>query len=130
MLLSKGEELGRLHRSLLPLDEVDFGAEGFGARIQPYRSVLADGESLDVEVEVRNPLRRACRLRVDLVAPAGWQVTPPRREVDVNALDEACVRFTVVPAPGVRCRRARLAANLVAGDRDFGQQAEALVDVG
>lgn len=44
MLLAKGEELARLHRALLPLDEVDFGAEGFGARILPYRSVVVNGE--------------------------------------------------------------------------------------
>jgi glyoxylase-like metal-dependent hydrolase (beta-lactamase superfamily II) len=130
MLLAKGEELARLHRDLLPLDEVDFGAEGFGARILPYRAVLRDGEHLDLDVEVRNPLRERCRLRVDLVVPAGWRVAPARREVEVDALAEECVHFTVVPAPGTTCRRARLAANLTAGDRDFGQQAEALVDVG
>lgn len=129
MLLAKGEELARLHRSLLPLDEVDFGAEGFGARIFPYRSVVRGGQKLDLEVEVRNPLPRACRLRIDLVAPVAWQVSPPRQEIDVDALGEACVDFKVLPPPGWPCRRARLAANLTAGDRDFGQQAEALVDV-
>ncbi|HEY0539195.1 MAG TPA: MBL fold metallo-hydrolase [Actinoallomurus sp.] len=128
MLLAKGEELARLHRALLPLDEVDFGAEGFGARIQPYRSTVAAGESVELEVEVRNPFGRGCRLRVDLIAPDGWQVSPSRREVDAEPHGEAVVRFAVVPPPGRR-RRARLAANLTAGDRDFGQQAEALVNV-
>jgi hypothetical protein len=128
MLLAKGEELARLHRTLLPLDEVDFGAEGFGARVLPYRSAVTGGESQEFEVEVRNPFRRRTTLRVDLVAPEGWQVTPARRETEAEPLGEAVVRFTVVPPPGRR-RRARVAANLIAGDRDFGQQAEALVDV-
>jgi glyoxylase-like metal-dependent hydrolase (beta-lactamase superfamily II) len=128
MLLAKGEELARLHRTLLPLSEVDFGAEGFGARVHPYRSVVADGENLQLEVEVRNPFRHRSVLCVDLVAPPDWQVTPGRREVEVDALGEACVQFKVVPAGPPR-RRVRLAANLIAGDRDFGQQAEALVDV-
>ncbi|GAA4493902.1 hypothetical protein GCM10023191_032150 [Actinoallomurus oryzae] len=128
MLLAKGEELARLHRALLPLDEVDFGAEGFGARILPYRSVVAGGESQELEVEVVNPFRQRCELRVDLVAPAGWRVTPASRVVEAEGRGEAVARFTVVPPPGRR-RRARLAANLTAGDRDFGQQAEALVDV-
>ena len=35
---AEGARLAELHRELLPLDEVDFGAEGFGARIEPYRS--------------------------------------------------------------------------------------------
>ena len=71
MLLAKGEELARLHRTLLPLEEVDFGAEGFGARILPYRSVVAGGDSLEFVVEVRNPFRRPSTLRVDLVVPDG-----------------------------------------------------------
>jgi glyoxylase-like metal-dependent hydrolase (beta-lactamase superfamily II) len=128
MLLAKGEELARLHRSLLPLDEVDFGAEGFGARVHPYRSVVGGGEAQPLEVEVRNPFRHPCVLRVDLVVPGGWRAEPGHREVEVGALGEACVRFEVVPPEGER-RRARVAANLTAGDRDFGQQAEALVDV-
>jgi glyoxylase-like metal-dependent hydrolase (beta-lactamase superfamily II) len=128
MLLAKGEELARLHRTLLPLEEVDFGAEGFGARVLPYRSAAAGGQSLRLEVEVRNPFRRPCPLRVDLVAPEGWTVSPGSAEVEAGPLAEATVEFTVVPPPGAR-RRARLAANLTAGDRDFGQQAEALVDV-
>ncbi|MER7892252.1 MBL fold metallo-hydrolase [Micromonospora sp. NPDC094482] len=129
MLLSKGEELARLHRALLPLDEVDFGAEGFGARILPYRSTVTGGEPVQLEVEVRNPFRRRCGLRVDLAVPAGWQVSPGQRAVEVDALGEACVRFDVLPPPGTTQRRARVAANLTAGDRNFGQQAEALVDV-
>lgn len=128
MLLAKGEELARLHRTLLPLDEVDFGAEGVGARILPYRSTVAAGDSIELDVEVRNPFRQPSRLRVDLVAPDGWRVTPEESEVYCPALGETTVRFTVAPAGGSR-RRARVAANLTAGDRDFGQQAEALVDV-
>lgn len=130
MLLARGEELASLHRRLLPLDEVDFGLEGFGARVVPYRPVAAGGASLPLEVEVRNPFRRGSLLRVDLVVPDGWQATPPRREVRVEALGEARVRFDVLAPRSERGRRrARVAANLTADDRDFGQQAEALVDV-
>ncbi len=129
MLLAKGEELARLHRALLPLDEADFGAEGFGARVTPYRSSVTGGEELEMDVEVRNPYRHPCVLRVELVTPWGWRVTPARRETEVGPLGEDSVRFTVTPPAGVKVRRARVAANLVAGDRDFGQQAEALVDV-
>jgi hypothetical protein len=68
-------------------------------------------------------------LRVDFVVPEGWQVTPGHREAETVGLGEIVMRFTVVPPPGRRRRRARVAANLIAGDRDFGQQAEALVDV-
>ncbi|HEY0696181.1 MAG TPA: MBL fold metallo-hydrolase [Micromonospora sp.] len=129
MLLAKGHELADLHRRLLPLDEVDFGAEGFGARMLPYRSTLSYGKALDLAVAVRNPFRRRCRLRVDLVVPQGWQVSPGHREVEVDALGSERVQFDVLPPAGQTVRRARIGANLTVDGRDFGQQAEALVDV-
>ena len=39
-----GHALAQLHRDILPLEDFDFGAEGFGARIEPYRSVLKMGQ--------------------------------------------------------------------------------------
>jgi glyoxylase-like metal-dependent hydrolase (beta-lactamase superfamily II) len=127
MLLAKGEELARLHRELLPLDEVDFGAEGVGVRILPYRSAVRAGDSIDLEVSARNPFRRRGAVRIDLVVPEGWRVWPARQEVKADALEEVGTTFTVLPPGPVR--RARVAANLTVDDRDFGQQAEALVDV-
>ena len=54
-LAADGRRLADLHRELLPLDELDFGPEGFGARIEPYRSIVALGERLELDVLVRNP---------------------------------------------------------------------------
>ena len=59
-----GRRLAELHRELLPLDEVDFGAEGFAARIDavPHDRRGAAGRSSST-VTVRNPFaaRRAAR---------------------------------------------------------------------
>ena len=59
-LTSDGPRLAELHRDLLPLDDVDFGAGGFGLRIEPYRSSLHRSEALELDVVVRNPLRAGC----------------------------------------------------------------------
>lgn len=126
MLLARGRELARLHRALLPLDEVDFGAEGVGARILPYRSAVRVGDSVDLEVRVRNPFQRRCVAKVDLVVPDGWRATPARREVKVDPLGEDAVTFTV--RAGSPARRARVAADLTVDERAFGQHAEALID--
>ncbi|HEX5013343.1 MAG TPA: MBL fold metallo-hydrolase [Candidatus Limnocylindrales bacterium] len=123
-----GAEVARLHRELLPLDDVDFGAGGFGARIEPYRSDVAPGASLDVEVTVRNPFHRPDEATVSFVVPAGWAVEPAAREVPLEASGEATVRFRV-RAGDVPVRRARIAADLTVGGQRFGQQAEALVTV-
>jgi glyoxylase-like metal-dependent hydrolase (beta-lactamase superfamily II) len=125
---AEGKRLAELHRELLPLEDVDFGAEGFGARIAPYRSHVRAGETLDVEVEVRNPFDRDDVASVLLVAPDGWHVEPQQREIALGARGTGVATFVVRPA-GQPVRRARIAADLTVGGARFGQQAEALVDV-
>jgi glyoxylase-like metal-dependent hydrolase (beta-lactamase superfamily II) len=127
-LLADGKRLAELHRELLPLDEVDFGAEGVGARIEPYRSTVKAGGEVELEVTVRNPFARDDAAVVRLVAPEGWHVSPDEHELAVDALGEAAARFAVRPS-GEPVRRARVAADLTVGVTPFGQQAEALVDV-
>jgi glyoxylase-like metal-dependent hydrolase (beta-lactamase superfamily II) len=123
-----GAELARLHRELLPLDEVDWGAGGFGARIEPYRSEVSPGGIVELDVTIRNPFHRPDEAKVAFVVPAGWSVEPPDRRVGLAAGGEATLSFRV-HVGGAPARRARLAADLTVGGRRFGQQAEALVTV-
>lgn len=127
-LLADGRRLAELHRELLPLDEVDFGAEGFGARIEPYRSAVAPGGVLALAVEVRNPFAAEASVEIRLRVPDGWPEPAPQ-EVSLAAHGDATLRFDVVAGPRP-ARRARVAADLAVDGRPFGQQAEALVDVG
>ncbi len=130
MLLAKAEELARLHRELLPLSDVDFGAEGFGARIQPYRATAAPGQLVAFEVEVVNPYPTPETVTVELVVPDGWECVVPRDGVALPGHGTGTVWFEVRPPAVGTARRARIAADLTVRDRRFGQQAEALVDVG
>jgi len=127
-LLTDGRRLAELHRRLLPVEEVDFGAEGFGARIEPYRSTVRAGDHLDFDVAVRNPFDRDVVATVRFVLPRGWEVTPGLEEVSLAAAAEAVARFRVRPV-GEPVRRARVATDLTVDGVPFGQQAEALVDV-
>ena len=125
-LASDAARLVELHRELLPLDDVDFGAGGFGARIEPYRSSLHRSEALELDVVVRNPFAQAAVARVELAVPGGWRA-PPAQELALAANAEGVVRFSLRPGgPG---ERLVLAADLTVGGIRFGQQAEALVDV-
>ncbi len=128
-LRAQGETLDRLHQALLPLEAVDFGAEGVGARISPYHAQVRGGERLPVEVELRNPFARPAEAALRLDAPAGWRVEPPTRRVVLPARGTAAASFEVTPPAGLVVRRARLAADLTVDGRRFGQQAEALVTV-
>jgi hypothetical protein len=127
-LLEAGTELERLHRELLPLDEVDFGAGGFGAGIEPYRSSVAIRGVVTLAVTVRNPFPAAAEACVRLAVPAGWSAEPPETVVTVPGRGERTVAVRV-RAGSVPVRRARVAADVTVGEVRFGQQAEALVDV-
>jgi glyoxylase-like metal-dependent hydrolase (beta-lactamase superfamily II) len=126
-LLAGGHRLAELHRELLPVEDVDFGAEGFAARIEPYRSTLRRGEAVKLDVAVRNPFDRPETAVVRLVVPEGWTAAPDSGEVELGEHGEAVVRFEVSADEGAPARRARVAADVTVGDVPFGQQAEALV---
>jgi hypothetical protein len=128
MLLEEGERVARLHRELLPPD-IDFDAEGFGARITPYRSAVEPGRTLVLEVCVRNPFPTARTARVRMVLPRGWAARPAEQEVKPQGGGEATLVFEVTVPRGESGVRRRVAADLTVGRMRFGQQAEALVTV-
>jgi len=118
-LRDDGARVAELHRSLLPLEDADFGAEGFAARIEPYRSEVSAGEVFELAVSVA-----AGPAAVELVVPAGWTVEPARAELAQPGV--ARFRLTAGAGPAARVR---VAADVTVDGRRFGQQAEALVDV-
>jgi glyoxylase-like metal-dependent hydrolase (beta-lactamase superfamily II) len=128
MLYESGENLARLHRELLPLEVVDFGAGGFGARIEPYRSETTEGATIALTVVVRNPFGRPEEAVVRMTGPAGWQFDPPECRVPLPSRGEATLTFEARPRGGP-VYRARVAADMTVGSARFGQQAEALVTV-
>jgi glyoxylase-like metal-dependent hydrolase (beta-lactamase superfamily II) len=127
-LLSDAHRLDELHRELLPLDDANVGPEGFPLRIEPYRSRVAAGESVELQAVVRNPLPRTARATVRLVVPAGWAAEPTEQELELEPAAEGTIAFRVVAGDGPR-RRARVAAELTVDGAALGQQAEALVTV-
>ncbi|WP_241237030.1 MBL fold metallo-hydrolase [Georgenia faecalis] len=128
MLAEQGEELARIHTDLLPLDELDVGADGVLARLTPYRSRPQVGEPVELTATVRNPHHAAAEAVLRLVVPDGWHVEPPVVHRVLGPGESVAVPFRVMPAPEVR-RRARCAVDVSVGDLHLGQHAEALVDV-
>ena len=125
-LFADGRRLAELHRELLALGEVDFGAGGFGARIEPYRSAARPGDRIELDVVARNPFDRPAVAVVRLDVPGGW-AAPERQELGLEPGAEGVARFEV--EVGRSSGRAILGADLTVDDVRFGQQAEALVEV-
>jgi hypothetical protein len=128
-LAEKGEALERMHRTLLPLDDYAYDAEGGVAALRPYQASVRAGEELELEAEVTNPLALEAEVIARLVAPPGWTVGEEEAHVRLAAHGTACLRQRLIPPPGLRLRRARVAVDLTIAGRRLGQQAEALIDV-
>lgn len=127
-LVHAGEDLIEMHEDLLPLDELDLGADGVMARIAPYRSRVAPGADLRLTVTVRNPHEVPARAVLVPVLPAGWRAQHDRIEVELGAGEEQEVSLELT-AGGAPRRRARVAVDVTIGTLMLGQHAEALVDV-
>jgi glyoxylase-like metal-dependent hydrolase (beta-lactamase superfamily II) len=126
-LTRRGEELVQVHHDLLPLAELDLGADSVLARIRPYRSEVRGGGTICFTVEVRNPLRQPAQVHVVPVLPQGWSA-PPVAPFLLSAGASAEVPVTVT-VDGPPRRRHRMAVDLTIGALHLGQHAEALVDV-
>ncbi|MFL6013161.1 MAG: MBL fold metallo-hydrolase [Gaiellaceae bacterium] len=122
-LVADAHRLAELHDELLPAES--FGERGFGAWIEPYRSTVAPGGAVSLDVTVRNPFERGETATVRLVVPEGWSAAPATHDVELEPGGEAVVRFEVAAGSA----SGRVAADLTVGEARFGQQADAVVYV-
>jgi glyoxylase-like metal-dependent hydrolase (beta-lactamase superfamily II) len=125
----KGKVLEQLHKDLLPLEELDFGAEGFGANIVPYQTVVRSGQTFSVTLEIKNPFPKENDIIAKMITPAGWEIN--NREFNAKLPGNEAVQFTtLITIPqGYTGYRERIAVDLTVGKRRFGQHAEALVTI-
>lgn len=126
-LRDAGHDLDETHAALLPLEELDLGADGVLVRLVPYRAAAAPGATLRYTAEVRNPHRVAAEAVLRPVLPTGWS-GPDELRVPLDPLGEAEVAFEVTT--GGVARRQRIALDVTIGDLRLGQHTEALADVG
>jgi glyoxylase-like metal-dependent hydrolase (beta-lactamase superfamily II) len=128
LLERSGEELIHHHEALLPLDDVDLGADGVVARIEPYFSRVESGATTTFRVMLRNPYPDAQLARLRLVTPVGWRAQPEVTEVSLDTPGEHVIEMEAV-VQGPAERRNRVAVDVQIGELWLGQHAEALVDV-
>lgn len=127
-LVYAGEDLIEMHRSLLPLDELDLGADGVMVRITPYRSRVTAATTLTLTATVRNPHDVDALACLVPVLPAGWMARDERIEAMLGPGEEREVEVKLTSG-AEPVRRARVALEVTIGRLMLGQHAEALVDV-
>ncbi|WP_129337650.1 MBL fold metallo-hydrolase [Cellulomonas endophytica] len=128
MVEQAGEDVARLHRALLPLEELALPADGVLARLAPYRSGVAPGATARWVAAVQNPWSHPVAARVRVVLPLGWHARPDEVLLDLPAGGRGEAGFDVTVGPAAAPRQ-RLAVDVTVGDLRLGQHAEALVDV-
>lgn len=123
-----GDDLIEMHEALLPLDELDLGADGVMVRLTPYRLRVAEGASFIVQATVRNPHNEQADAILRPVLPDGWSAEVDEIRVSLHPGEERVVPVTIRAAE-VSSRRNRVAVDVTIGSLMLGQHAEAMVDV-
>jgi glyoxylase-like metal-dependent hydrolase (beta-lactamase superfamily II) len=123
-----GYDLDEMHEALMPLDELDLGADTVLCRLTPYRSAVTVGESLVLTATVRNPHPTAAQVVLRPVVPAGWSSDEDAVHLDLEAGQEARVPLALTVGPEAN-PRSRVAVDVTIGHLRLGQHAEALVSV-
>jgi glyoxylase-like metal-dependent hydrolase (beta-lactamase superfamily II) len=125
-LLHAGEDLAELHRDLLPLDELDLGADGVLARLAPYRATARAGAEHLLTATVRNPFDVEADATLELVTPPDWTRADPVR-LRLEPHQQLSVQLPVVV--GGPSHRARVALEVTIGELRLGQHTDAVVEV-
>ena len=122
-----GDDQVRIHRDLLPLDDLDIALDGGVARIAPYYARVETGATVHYRIAVTNPQRSVQKAELRLVLPVGWVAVPDVARMSLPPLgrEETEIEVTV----GGPRRRARIAVDVSVGELHLGQHAEAVVDV-
>ncbi|QIZ10336.1 MBL fold metallo-hydrolase [Priestia megaterium] len=124
-----GKVLEQLHRDLLPLNELDLGAEGFGAIIHPYQTEVQSGKTFSVTVEIKNPFHEEKEVFAKMITPINWIVDKDEFKAKLPRMETIQFTTTIKVPLGTTGYRERIAVDLTVGEHHFGQHAEALVTI-
>jgi glyoxylase-like metal-dependent hydrolase (beta-lactamase superfamily II) len=129
LLEERGGEFAQLHNELLAEEIQGWGAEGFGACIEPYRVDAQPGECIEYTVEITNPRMQPAEVELRIVAPGQWRAYPGEHRSKMDAAGRTLVTFDLIVSPEAAPDLVAIAVEMDVDGRPFGQQAEALVQV-
>jgi glyoxylase-like metal-dependent hydrolase (beta-lactamase superfamily II) len=113
---------------LLPWDDPNFGLDEQWLKLYPYGVDTAAGRPFELWAIAFNHSPQTQRIRVAPNAPAGWSVSPASAEINVESLREGRVSFKITP-PAEASGLTVLSADVLMGDHDLRQWAEAIVEI-
>jgi glyoxylase-like metal-dependent hydrolase (beta-lactamase superfamily II) len=97
VMLRTLREREALYRALLPWEHSNFGTDEYWVHTYPYEQVVAVGEPAAVAVRVLNHAEGFREVRVEAVAPPGWEVEPAVLNCRCEPKQEASLCFCLRP---------------------------------
>lgn len=124
-------EQKRIFEGLIADSDTGYGLDPSWASIYPYQLTAKRGESLRLQVRIRNYRARPAKLAISLELPAGWDARPEMARIEAAAMSVAAADFTVsVPRDWPSHKpRVAVAADITSDGQYLGQIAEGVVDV-
>ena len=100
------------------------------ASCYPYRSVTKKGSQVEIQVRVRNHLGEAAEAKAELRCPTDWVATPVFLSAVVEKKSNGTLKFKLAIPKDAPAGRYVVTANVVFAGKDYGEIAEAVVDIG
>ena len=118
-----------LAEKLIAQPDPNMGMDEQWAHFYPYRTVAAKGSEISLAVNVRNHLDRSAEAKADLRCPAEWRATPSLQSTIIERKSDGSLGFKIALPESTAPGRYVITANVIFAGRDYGEIAEAIVDV-
>jgi len=116
-------------RSLLP-EPGEVGVDLFWARLMPYQTEIARGETAEFSIELRNSFGVGVTFEAELNCPHAASVEPTTRSITLAPGEQGIITFQVCIEPKAPCHRYRrhlVTADLCVNGKPHGPITEALL---
>jgi len=129
--LRSSEEIQEIWSRIIDQPDPALGVDNNWVSFYPYQSEAGPGDTLQLELRVRNYIYRSSHLKATIKVPETWIASPGTVELDAAAKSEAHARFEVqIPRAEARVnRRFVLTADLWRDGEHVGELTEGLVNM-
>jgi glyoxylase-like metal-dependent hydrolase (beta-lactamase superfamily II) len=124
------QEIIHIYQGLLPGPDYRYRFDPYWVRAEPYRVTLEPGESVEVQVVVRNFHERDQHHHIDICTPLGITAQPPALEGIVGGTSSQSFPVRFSATPGARPGMNIAAFDITLDGKRYGQWFDMIVEIG
>jgi len=122
-------EMRDAFRALSAEDDYRYGFDPYWVRAEPYRVSVLAGQSVEMQLHVRNFRNRPQQHRIQVHAPPGWSVEPPSLSGVLPAGQRASFPIRLNASADARPGMCLVAFDVALDGRRYGEWFDAVVEV-